>query len=260
MNDSDELDVLWTTVEGEPMRARSTRGAWAADAPTAVLVPGLGLSGDYLLPLACRLAPSFRAVVVDLPGSGGCPGPARPLRADHLGEVLALWLDARKLSRVVLVGNSFGSEVALETAIRRPERVLAVVAGAPTPDARRRSFAVHLVRLARAAVRAPRWLVVLALRDYARTGFLRLLREGRAALDEPVRERLSQLSPPLLVVRGEHDPVVPQTWAEEVARLAAGRLEVVPGAGHASVASRPDEVARLVAAYVEDVPASTLGA
>jgi 2-hydroxy-6-oxonona-2,4-dienedioate hydrolase len=38
---------------------------------------------------------------------------------------------------------------------------------------------------------------------------------------------------PTLVIRGEHDPIVPQQWAEEVCRLLPhGSLVVIPGAAH----------------------------
>ena len=59
---------------------------------------------------------------------------------------------------------------------------------------------------------------------------------------------------PTLVVRGERDPIVPQYWAEEVARiLPRGRLAVVPEAGHALNYSRPHDLARLVRAYLSEL-------
>jgi pimeloyl-ACP methyl ester carboxylesterase len=54
---------------------------------------------------------------------------------------------------------------------------------------------------------------------------------------------------PVLVVRGEHDRIVPQAWAEEVARLARGRLEVLPG-GHALNFTSPEELARVVRSFL----------
>jgi pimeloyl-ACP methyl ester carboxylesterase len=40
---------------------------------------------------------------------------------------------------------------------------------------------------------------------------------------------------PVTVVRGEHDAVAPKPWAAEVARLARGRLRMIPRRGHAVV-------------------------
>jgi pimeloyl-ACP methyl ester carboxylesterase len=84
--------VVWTQIERKPVRARVTTPAPACERPVVVALPGLGLTGDYLLPLARALAPSLRTYVVDLPGSGGAPGPRRRLRAAQLAQVVELWL------------------------------------------------------------------------------------------------------------------------------------------------------------------------
>ncbi len=214
-----------------------------------VALPGLGLTGQYLLPLALELAPHLRTYVVDLPGSGGAPGPAGRLQAGQLAVVVERWLQANELGEVVLFGNSYGSEVALETALRAGSRIAGVVLGAPTPDPSARSLARQLGRLARAAAYASPRLLAIALRDYRRTGLRLLLRESAAALDEPIVERLKELRTPALVVRGGRDPVVPQRWAEEAARLANAELAVVPDAGHAAPYARPHDVARLIVAF-----------
>jgi pimeloyl-ACP methyl ester carboxylesterase len=53
------------------------------------------------------------------------------------------------------------------------------------------------------------------------------------------------------VVRGGHDRIVSQAWAEEVARLLPhGRLVLLPPATHAAHFSHPDAVARLVREFI----------
>lgn len=240
------MEVGWTEIAGRPVRARRTLEEPSLPGVTVVALPGLGLSGDYLLPLAHELAPSLRTYVLDVPGAGGSPGPAGRLGAAHLGEVVGRWLADNDLADVVLFGNSYGSEVAVETALRDGSRVRCVVLGAPTPDPAARSFPRQLARLLVAAARAPRDLRALAARDYVRTGARRLLQESRAALDEPIVERLGALSAPALVVRGARDPVVPQAWAERAARLAGAELVVVPEAAHGAPYVRPAAVAAAI--------------
>lgn len=217
-------------------------------------LPGLGLTSDYLFPLALALAPQLRVYLLDLPGSGGAPGPARPLRAGHLADVVVAWVEANELSDVLLFGNSFGSEVAVETATRLTGAVAGVVLGAPTPDPGARSLPRQLGRLLLAARRAPDPLVALAVRDYRRTGLRRLLREGLAALHEPIVERLRRLEVPTLIVCGEHDPVVPRRWAADAAEVARGRLCVVAGAGHATPYEAPETLARIIGEFAAEVP------
>lgn len=249
------MQVLWTEIEGRPVRARRTTAAPSCEQPSVVALPGLGMSGDYLLPLAEALAPTVRAYVLDLPGAGGAPGPSRRLRADHLAEVVDRWLERNRLFDVVLFGNSYGSEVALETALRADGRTRGVALGAPTPDPTARSVWRQLARLVRAGAHAPRDLLAIAFRDYRRTGARRMLREAFGALDEPIVERLQQLRIPALVIRGARDPVVPQRWAEEAARLARAELVVIEGAGHAAPFVRPEQVASAIGGFVTRIGA-----
>jgi pimeloyl-ACP methyl ester carboxylesterase len=78
-------------------------------------------------------------------------------------------------------------------------------------------------------------------------------REVERAARREWDERLAGLDRPALVVRGEHDPVVPQRWAGEAARFARCEPAVVDGAGHAAPYERPHEVARLVVARARSV-------
>jgi len=226
--------------ENAALRVHATVAASGRERPAVVALPGLGLSGDYLVPLALALAPELRTYVVDPPRSGS---------AQQLAKLVDQWLEANGLDDVVLYGNSFGSEIALEAALLPGTRVRGVVLGAPTPDPSARSFARQAGRLAHAAALAPPRMVAIAARDYARTGLRRLLRQGRAALAEPIEKRLPLLGLPALVVRGSRDPVVPQRWAEQAARLARAELAVVEGAAHACPFSHPAELAGLIVEF-----------
>jgi 2-hydroxy-6-oxonona-2,4-dienedioate hydrolase len=197
-----------------------------------ILVHGLGVSPRYWRPLLCVLpgseAPDLRACAT------------LGAQADLLAEVLAG-------DPATLVGNSYGCQVITELAVRRPELIRGMVFVGPTVDRRRRTWLSQGARLAVAATREPAGLVALAVRDYFATGPLRTLRMAREAMADPVEAKLPKLRAPLLVVRGERDPLCPPDWAEEVASLAPeGRLAVVSGAAHAVHYTHPRELAALV--------------
>jgi len=203
-----------------------------------VLVHGLGVSPRYFEPLLDALpqseAPDLR------------PLTTLPALAERLQEVVGE-------ESASFVGNSFGCQVIAELAQRRPELVDRAVFVGPTVDRRRRSWVSQIARLAVDATREPPRLVGLAVRDYFETGPARTLRMAREALRDPLEPKLPALRAPLLVVRGERDPLCPQDWAEEVARLApAGRLAVIPEAAHAAHYSHARELAVLVRAFLQE--------
>ena len=62
------------------------------------------------------------------------------------------------------------------------------------------------------------------------------------ALEDRIEDKLPRIQAPTLVVRGEHDPLVPQRWAEEVVRLLPrGDFIVLRGLGHTVNYTAPAE-------------------
>jgi pimeloyl-ACP methyl ester carboxylesterase len=246
--------------KGTPERRYVPVGAWAvhtrafgsAAAPPVVLVHGLVISSRYMVPTAERLAGDFRVLAPDLPGFGRSSKPARALDVPALADALLAWMDALALPEAVLVGNSLGSQVVVDLAVRHPARVPCMVLSGPTIDPYARSAAVQVARLL--LVDAPQErlsLIPLHLRDTFRAGLPRAWATLRHALEDRVEAKLPQVQAPTLVVRGERDPVVSPRWAEEAAALLPfGRLAVIPGAPHAVNYSAPDAFARLVRGFV----------
>jgi pimeloyl-ACP methyl ester carboxylesterase len=94
------------------------------------------------------------------------------------------------------------------------------------------------------------WPIVLA--DYWRAGPWRGWQSLRLALRDPVVQKLPRLRVPTLVVRGRRDSIVPLRWARQLRDLLPhGRLVVLPNAPHAANYSTPDELARVVRAFLD---------
>jgi pimeloyl-ACP methyl ester carboxylesterase len=200
-----------------------------------------------MLPLAQSLAPSFSVFAPDLPGYGRSEQPRAPLGIADLAIALAGWLDAAGLWRPVFVANSMGCQIVTELAVRRPERVGPMVLVGPTVDPQRRSARHHVFSGLRDAAREPRSLVARAARDDAAVGAGALLATARSALADRIEQRLPSVTPPTVVVRGEHDAFVGQRWADEAtALLPRGRLVVVAREPHAVHYTRPDLVSGIV--------------
>jgi len=112
-----------------------------------LLLHGLGVSGRYFVPLASVLAARRQVIVPDLPGWGRSERPSRPLGLGGAADVLGELLRRRGRGAVSIVANSFGCQVALMLAQRRPELVGPLTLVGPTVDPRYRSWSVHAARL-----------------------------------------------------------------------------------------------------------------
>jgi pimeloyl-ACP methyl ester carboxylesterase len=254
-------DSLWPRVEREPRNRihRPIESRWfevfglgvharvGGKGAPVVLVHGYGVSGTYMLPLAQSLAPSFSVFVPDLPGYGRSQQPGAPLGIADLAAALAGCLDAAGLERPAFVANSMGCQIVTELAVHLPGRVGPLVLVGPTVDPQRRQARRQLLGGLRDAAREPRSLLSLATRDDAVVGVRALLATARSALADRIEQRLPLILQPAIVVRGENDGFVGETWAESAAALLPrGRLVVVPGEPHAVHYTRPDLIARIV--------------
>ena len=241
------LADTWTPVEGRPVYARVSWDAPLDGALPVVLVHGLVVSSLYMVPVMRHLAPYRRVLAPDLPGFGRSWKPRRVLGVSALADALGAWMGAAGIGRALLVGNSMGCQIAVDVAVRQPELVAGLVLIGPTMDPRDRTLRGEAWRLARALVHEPPALHAIELVDGVRFGVRRLYATARYALNDPIQSKLPLVRQPALVLRGEHDPIVPTAWAEQVAALLPyGRANTVPGAGHAINLDSPAELARVV--------------
>lgn len=205
-----------------------------------ILVHGLGTSSRYMAPTARRLASDFSVYAPDLPGFGYSSKPKQALRIEEQAEVLAAWMTALNVSRAVMVGNSVGCQVIAEFGIRYPQRLPRAVLQGPTMDATNRSAIGQLGRFLADLPREKLPEYPLNAHDYVRARLGRLWRSFRFALADHIEEKLPQLTMPVLIVRGRHDPIVSDAWVRRLtALLPNGRLVTTRGA-HTPNFSEPD--------------------
>lgn len=243
----------WDKVQGWRVHARVSAEPGQGQGPALVLVHGLSQSSRYFIPLAELLSQSCPVFVPDFPGYGLSEKPKNALSVAAMADLLAAWMSVVGLQRAVLIGNSLGCQVTAELALRHPDRLERAVLIGPTVDRRRRSAVQQIARTFLAAFYEDFSLIPRVLLDYGLAGPRRSLQALRYSLDHPIEDRLPLLRVPALVVRGDRDPLSPQAWAEEVARLLPqGRLVVIPGGGHGVHYSLARQTSRAVLAFIEE--------
>lgn len=226
-----KLESRWTKIRWGVMHARVHRRS--EPRRRVVLVHGLVISSRYMEPIAEQLATLCDVYAVDLPGYGLSEKPPCVLSLSELADALSEWMRVESLTAVDFAANSFGCQVLAEFAVRHPYHVDRLVLQGPTIDRTARTFWRQVGRLIKNSRKESPRLGTIMLRDYARAGLKRVIQTVKMALNDRIEDKLPRISMPTLVIRGEHDPIVPQRWAEEVCRLLPhGQLVVISGAAH----------------------------
>ena len=97
--------------------------------PDLVMVHGItGNLAVWHLRIVPMLSEHFRVLTYDLRGHGYSDVPANGYSPDSMAEDLLELLDALRIERPVIVGHSYGADIALYLAARNPERVSEVIA------------------------------------------------------------------------------------------------------------------------------------
>ena len=249
------LGEVRTRVAGLTLYARVAVSATTAGAPAVVLVHGVGVSGRYLLPTAERLALHHPTYVPDLPGFGQSDKPDHVLTVPELANALAAWVRAAGPARATYVANSLGCQTVLDFAIRYPDLIERAVLVGPTVDPQARGVLRQIGRGLLDMLREPVRYWPLLVKDYWTAGTIRTLKTLHYGVQDPVVDKLPCVPVPVLVVRGERDPIAPQRWVEEMCRrLPRGRVAVIPGVAHVANYTAPDELARLIRQFMDEEP------
>ncbi|MEO8384077.1 MAG: alpha/beta hydrolase [Betaproteobacteria bacterium] len=224
---------------------------------------------------AAGLKSTRRVIRLDLPGFGLTgPTPDNDYTVGHYAAFMHAFLDSLGISHCVLVGNSFGGQVALVTALARPARVDRLIlidsSGYPlAPSSIPLGFRIARLPVLNqiARVTLPRRIVEESIRnvygDPTRVTpelvdryFELTLREGnRQALAERLKQvpidaittRIPGIKIPTLILWGGRDRLIPPDSGRRFANdIVGSRLQIFPDLGH--VPHEEDPVHTLAAA------------
>jgi pimeloyl-ACP methyl ester carboxylesterase len=242
-----------------------------AEAPPLVLLPGANTSSLCWRNVITRLSCAHRTYALDAIYDAGRSVPSRRLKdVDDLTAWLDDVLDALGLSRIDLMGLSYGGYAAAEYALHAPGRLRSVVLLSPamTVAPISRGFLVHLlpavVPTRAAFVGFTRWVMpYLAASDQAAFRTLAeelyLARRCYGPLSLPggrmlTDAELAGIEVPVLYAVGDGDGVC-EDAAKAVERVNAVapriRTVLIPDAAHDAVAVRPDAVADAVLSFLD---------
>ena len=233
--------------------------------PAVLLIHGFGAAIDWWDKIAPGLAANHRVIRVDLIGHGGTAAPLKGYSIERQAALVSAVLDKLGVGRVAVIGHSMGGEVAAALAAMKPERIERLVlidtpaqAGAhfsPATDLYFQPIIGELLshfitdrtlRRGLSQAFAPGFPVpekfVADIKQLTYTAFRNAHDESviyRAT--KPIYERLAALKPmpPLLVIFGTRDRVVPPGQALLYQKVPGAAVAMIEGAGHSPMIEKP---------------------
>jgi pimeloyl-ACP methyl ester carboxylesterase len=211
--------------------------------PPLVLLHGAGSNSFMWMGDVASWTQDFRVYAVDLPGE---PGESAPVRAPREDEAPAEWLDdvlaGLGVARAAFVGISLGGWHALDYAIRRPQKVAALVLLAPGGlGAVKLSFLLQAALLGLTGEAGRRRLLGAAGASQTHpqvAAYLRLIFTHFVPRRDPLPRfggrDLANLRMPILMILGARDSLLDSAGSRRrLARAAPhARIVMLPQAGH----------------------------
>lgn len=236
--------MTWTTLP------RSDFGALSAiskgSGRLVLLIHGVGLQSEAWRRQIEALAPTYRAVAVDLPGHGKSAMPAGQLSVADYTNLIAAGLEEPAL----VVGHSMGAMIALDMASRYPQKLRGVAGlnaiferNAEAAQAvKSRAASLDGVTLADPTQTLDRWFGAVgspernACRDWLTAVDPEAYKTAYSAFADdngPRRDALDALACPALFMTGALEPNSTPEMSRTMAALAPkGRAIIVDGAAH----------------------------
>jgi pimeloyl-ACP methyl ester carboxylesterase len=113
-------DATFVELRGTRVRFRDEG---PTDAPAVVLIHGFASSLETWTAVTPTLRDRFRVVSLDLKGFGWTDRPEGDYSPEAQARLVLALMDERGVERAAVVAHSYGSSVALQMALLRPERV-----------------------------------------------------------------------------------------------------------------------------------------
>ena len=245
----------------------------------ALLVHGLGSSTrDWEFNIEA-LAAEHRVLACDCRGHGRSSSPPGRFTIEQFATDAAALLEKLGAAPAHLVGISMGGMIVLQLAAARPELVRSLVVV-------NAGFRLRFERLReRLSLRVRKLLMRLAgmkavgrklgremFPEHGQEHLRRLVSERwaendpscyrralQAVLEGDLRDRVDDITCPVLFVRGELDETPMEVSDEQLGRLPAARKVIVPGSRHATCVDRPEEFNRLVLDFWREVEKQPAG-
>jgi 2-hydroxy-6-oxonona-2,4-dienedioate hydrolase len=245
----------------------------AGNGSVVILIHGLGADSRHWAANIDALSQNFRVVALDQIGYGQSDKPVLRYTVENFVDYLHGFLEAAKIPKASLVGNSLGGWVALDFAIRHPQMVekLVLVDAAglrPTEALKMPKGGAQPLSLLNT-----HWFFDLmeankqwATTDLGPNAFERHVKNGDSyTVASSVAEmmtgrgfednKLRKVHVPTLIIWGRDDMLIPLAMGEQFHKeIAHSQMLVIDGTGHIPMVGKPAEFNAAVGKFLNATP------
>lgn len=262
-------------IEVEPGVHLAVERPAASDKPVVMLSSSIGASMGMWDEVCDRLSDRVSFVRYDTRGHGKSDAPAGPYTIERLGLDAVAILDALNIRQAVFCGLSLGGLIGIWLGANRGERLSGLVLAntaanfPPTSMWQDRAAAVRTNGMSSlVSATLDRWFTK-AFRERSPERIEELAEmigatpsEGYAGCCEvlavaDLKPRLSDISCPVQVICGAHDPSTPPSRGEEIVAGIKGAQMAVLDAAHISAVEAPDAFARELTEFIARAVSAT---
>lgn len=228
-----------------------------------VILHGWGHNASLWLPLTKLLASDCRVYLLDLPGFGGTHNLAQDADVPHYTEFVHHFTVKLKLRNFILVGHSFGGQIATDFALKYPNvlRRLVLIDSATIRVRRLKTRAkIFLAKVTKPLTQIlPATLKRALLSLYTSPDYANANSYLKGVLDQILKYDLSKkihtLKVPTDIIWGSEDRVIPYTAKLLVETIENADLHVIYGAGHSPHLTHTAKLAVVLNQIIENEPA-----
>ncbi|QCK16874.1 alpha/beta fold hydrolase [Mangrovivirga cuniculi] len=281
-----ELDYPYPMDKKEVVKNINIAYADIGKGEPILFIHGMGSYAPAWKKNISELKENFRCVVVDLPGYGkSSKGKFKANMSFHKEHLFAL-MDSLDIKKFHIAGHSMGAQIAMHMALDNPGRIKSLILSAPagieTFSEQQKAMFRAITPEQTASVSDEQYRINLEANFHEMPddaefmyedrmmikespdfmNYCYTITEGiRGMVNEPVFEKLGDLKPPVLIIYGKQDKLIPNKYLHpemttaDIAKIANkeipdSQMELIENAGHFVHFEQPEKTNELIKNFI----------
>jgi pimeloyl-ACP methyl ester carboxylesterase len=234
-----------------------------------IMVHGAGSNGHTWHNQVAHLGRAHSPIAIDLPAHGRSSGVEGRKTVQDYSDFVVAFLDALGIGSAVIAGRSMGGAIAMDMALRYPQRVEAIL---PMVSAARFNIESKRIEALRGVAmgRAPQAFVTYGYSPATVKDRFEVVREGwmeqiqtdprvrytdmMACTQCDLREQIARIDKPALVLAGADDPITTPADAELIhGGIRGSKVRVIADAGHHLPNEQPAQTNSAIESFLSEL-------